>query len=214
MNSRVLALCFLLVLTLAAMIALRRIFDHGAPVPGAPSAQSGPIAVLGEIPPFSLASHSGVKLGRSELTGKVWAANFIFTRCAATCPMQTYRMGQLQKSLADARGWSDIRLVSFSVDPEHDTVEVLSEYAAQAGAQAGQWHFLTGARDEIWQLSTNGFKLAVGEPPPDAGSPLFHSPMLVVVDRRGRIRGYFDGMTGDGITEAAAAMRKILSSPN
>jgi protein SCO1/2 len=171
------------------------------------------LRVYGSMPAFTFTNQAAEAFGTAQLAGKVWAANFIFTRCPATCPMQTFRMGQLQKELAADPHWNEIQLVSFSVDPEFDTVSVLSDYADGAKAQAGQWHFLTESRDTTWQLITNGFKLAVGEAPPDAGSPLFHSPMLVVVDQQSRIRGYFDGMTEVGIQEAATAILTALNEP-
>jgi protein SCO1/2 len=180
-----------------------------------PAAPSGPksdaLPVYSSIPEFKFTNQASQAFGSAELAGKVWAANFIFTRCPATCPVQTLRMGQLQKQLSQDPRWKDMQLVSFSVEPEHDTPSVLRDFAEQKHAQPGQWHFLTGARSEIWQLSTNGFKLAVGEAAPHAGSPLFHSPMLVVVDQQRRIRGYYDGMTEAGINEAAAAIRTALS---
>jgi cytochrome oxidase Cu insertion factor (SCO1/SenC/PrrC family) len=168
-----------------------------------------PVPVLGKLPQFTLTSEDGQAFGSRQLAGKVWAANFIFTRCPGTCPRQTSQMSELQTTLAAQAGWDDIRLVSFSVDPEHDTPEVLTAYARQAGADPGHWRFLTGPRDDIWQLSKVGFKLDVGEAPPDAFSPLFHSSSFVLVDQQGRIRGYYDGLSEEGVEKASLAVRLI-----
>jgi len=170
----------------------------------------GELRVLGTLPDFSFTNHAGQPYGKQELAGKSWIANFVFTRCPATCPVQTMMMGQLQQKLSALPAWRDIRLVSFSVDPEHDTVDVLRDYAGQAGAHEGHWNFLTAPRADIWELSQKGFKLGVGEAPPDASSPLFHSPRMVLVDGQGRIRGYFDGMSAEGNDEVLAAIQRLL----
>lgn len=197
-----------LAVAIVALIALRSL--RPAPAVVVLPEQDG-LPVYSSIPAFSLTNQVASPYGTAELAGKVWAANFIFTRCPATCPVQTLYMGKLQRQLSALPRWDEIRLVSFSVDPEYDTPDVLAEYATEKGAEPGQWHFLTGVRSNIWTLSTAGFKLPVGEAEPDAEMPLFHSPMLVVVDQQSRIRGYFDGMTDEGISDAANAIREALA---
>jgi len=155
--------------------------------------------VLGAVPDFTLMNQGGHAFGNQFLKGKVWVANFIFTTCPNTCPEQSRRMRELQEKLETTPAWEVIRLISFSVDPETDTPDVLRAYAKVYEADPGHWHFLTGSRKAIWDLSKTGFKLDVGEAPPGGPSPLFHSPMLIVVDAVGRIRGYFDGMTDEGV---------------
>jgi cytochrome oxidase Cu insertion factor (SCO1/SenC/PrrC family) len=168
------------------------------------------LLVYGTLPDFSLTNHLGKACGTRELIGKTWIANFIFTRCPATCPIQTTMMGKLQEQLSSRPEWKHIRLISFSVDPGYDTVEVLNTFAGEAGAQDDHWYFLTGPRSDIWQLSKVGFKLAVGEAQPDAASPLFHSPKMVLVDAQGSIRGYFDGMSEEGNANIGAALRMLF----
>ena len=101
-------------------------------------------------------------------------------------------MAFLQEKLTDSR----IKLVSFSVDPEHDTPKVLSEYAVRHHAQEGKWFFLTGKKEEMWKFVTEGFSLGVAEPSPEdlkAGAePVIHSNRFVLVDQEGNIRGYYD----------------------
>ncbi len=165
--------------------------------------------VLGRVPQFKLTDQSGNAFGTRQLQGRCWLANFVFTRCAATCPMQTVRMSQLQKQLAKLNLGNDTYLVSFSVDPGHDTPEVLARYANRNEANKPQWRFLTGARDEIWKLSKEGFKLGVGQDTSGPDNPLFHSAKLVLVDHEGHIRGYFDGLTTQGIASAHRALQAV-----
>jgi protein SCO1/2 len=140
-----------------------------------------------------------------DLAGSVWIAGFIFTRCPDVCPALTARMADLQKALA---GPATVRLVSFSVDPIHDTPEVLRGYAERAGAK-GDWLFLTGSRDEVASLLKDGFHVAFADDgPPEA--PITHSDRLVLVDRELRIRGYYHGRDADDVarlTRDAAALR-------
>lgn len=150
------------------------------------------LPLLGEIPPFELTRQDGRDLSRSDLRGKVWIADFIFTTCAGPCPLMTQRMENLQTRFRNA---PDLRLVSFSVDPEYDTPEVLNEYATHFNARPERWAFLTGDRDAIYDLSIKGFKLAVADEA-DAGDydhMIIHSTYFVLVDREARIRGYYDG---------------------
>ena len=148
-----------------------------------------PLPVLGTLPSFSLVSKDGDAVSLEGLRGRPWVADFIFTRCAGTCPAMTAKMAELQ------RARPGLALVSFTVDPENDTPEVLSRYAKNAGAQKG-WLFVTGRRESIYALSTQGFKLAAMEVPKGeqgvGDGPFLHSSRFVLVDGLGRIRGFYD----------------------
>lgn len=198
-------------IALAAVLCSLIVFLKGIWADNAdnPCTVSLSMRVLGHVPQFKLTDQFGSAFGTRQLRGKYWFANFVFTRCIATCPAQTAKMAHLHEQLADLQSTDETYLVSFSVDPEHDTPEVLAQHAQQHHADVPQWRFLTGPRDEIWHLSKHGFKLAVGRNTPDEGSPLFHSPNIVLVDREGRIRGYFDGLTKEGIASAYRALQVI-----
>jgi protein SCO1/2 len=164
------------------------------------------LPVLGVIPPFSLTERAGTPLTADDLAGHVWVADFIFTRCPDFCPALTARMAGMQKALPPGR--DPIRLVSFSVDPVHDTPEVLRDYAARAGA-GESWRFATGPRDTIAGLLRDGFKLAFADDGPPA-SPITHSDRFVLVDRQLRIRGYYHGTDAADLARLArdaAALR-------
>ena len=166
--------------------------------------------ILLTLPAFELTDQEGRTFGSEQLRGKVWIANFIFTRCVLTCPVQTSHMAKLQQHLAQSAGWHDMALVSFSVDPEYDSPEVLTEYGTGYGADFSHWRFLTGDRSEIWDLSKNGFKLPVEERPMEVGLPLFHAPHLVLVDRQLRIRGFYNGMTDEEFEQISEDVSNVL----
>lgn len=152
---------------------------------------------FGIVPPFQLIDQNGQPFGSRELVGKIWIADFIYTTCPGPCPMISTRMSEMQKPLEK----TDVQLVSFSVDPEKDTPEVLRSYAEKLHARDERWKFLTGNRTTIYNLSQNGFKLAATND--GSGIPL-HSNRLILVDRSGIIRGYYDATSPDAVTKALA----------
>jgi protein SCO1/2 len=147
--------------------------------------------VLTAVGEFSLTDQAGRNVTPASLRGKVWAAAFMFTRCPTVCPRITRRMRELQVSATKKS--VALELVSFSVDPEHDTPAVLTEYAKQYGADLSSWRFLTGDLEAVRRTSEQGFKLALdGKATPGAEHfGLFHGSHLVLVDADGQIRGYY-----------------------
>lgn len=144
-----------------------------------------PLPVLGEIPAFHLINQQGHTFDRSALNGHVWIADFIFTHCEGPCPRMSSHMHAMQEKL-DA----SVHLVSITVDPERDTPDVLNAYARQFGADDNHWTFLTGNPEVINMLDHDAFKLGSLNPQMD------HSTRFVLVDKQGRVRGYY-GMTED-----------------
>ena len=171
---------------------------------------SRPLPSYGTVPQFNLTNQDSQPFGSSALAGKIWIADFIFTSCPGPCPIISTRMSELQKPLAK----SDVRLVSFSVDPEKDTPEVLRVYADKLRKEPFRWDFLTGPVDTITALSRDGFKLAIaGEEEPGSGP--VHSTRFVLVDRRGTIRGYYDALATDSVTKLLADTNHLLrEQPN
>jgi protein SCO1/2 len=153
----------------------------------------------GVVPSFELTNQAGRPFGSAQLAGKIWIADFIYTTCPGPCPMISTRMSELQKPLAN----TDVHLVSFSVDPAHDTPAVLRGYADKLNAQPQRWDFLTGPKSAIYGLMRNGFRLPVGDGRPEEQPPL-HSTRMVLVDRNGIIRGYYDGTAPDAVTKLLA----------
>lgn len=165
------------------------------------------LGVYGEVPEFALTERSGRRVTRVDLLGKVWVANFIYTRCTETCPLQSARLARLQAEFA---GEEAFRLVSITVDPERDTAAALAGYAEKYGADPARWLFLTGDKRAIYRLAKEGFRLGVVDPDDTtkAGgrfrlfepAPAFaahgstglvmHSSRLVLVDRQATIRAY------------------------
>ncbi len=202
-------------MVLAAALVMAATF---AALPGSPKAEGGAtgtfrrVRVLGTVPKFRLQSADGSSFGSKQLEGKVWIATFIFTRCGNTCPTQSAEIARLQKALGSHPRAADIRFVSITVDPVHDTPDVLREYAARVGADPGRWSFLTGSREEIWSLSKEGFHLPVEAGPSENGI-LSHAQSFILVDRALRMRGYYDALNGRELARLREDLDPVLEDP-
>src|SRR5439155_18311986 len=176
------------ILTLALMLLLRQL--------EVTALRQRTLSSYGTIPEFVLVNQGGQNFGSAQLRGKIWIADFIYTTCPRPCPMISTRMSELQKPLEK----TDVHLFSFSVDPERDTPEVLHGYAEKLRADPERWDFLTGPKSAIYKLSHDGFKLAVADGSDEAGIPV-HSTRMVLVDRHGEIRGYYEARAADAVTK-------------
>jgi len=175
--------------------------------------RDGKLPILGTISDFTLIERSGRRINRKCLAGKVSIVDFVFTRCASTCPMMTSRMATLQQRL---RGSDDVQLVSISVDPLRDTPAVLTEYAARYDADPDRWWFLTGDMKAIYRLSHESFRLTVEAVPEDEREPdmeaVLHSTKFVLLDRDVRIRGYYDGVDRADVDRLYEGAMKLLEN--
>ncbi len=153
------------------------------------SGPSGPavLPIYGSVPPLTLTDESGLPFSLAGLQGRVWVVDFIFTSCAGQCPQMTAQMAALQRRLP-----STVHLVSITVDPVRDTPAALTVYAKTWGSDLKRWHFLTGEVADIERLTREGFRLSYAEGG-TAEEPITHSVRFVLVDGRGKIRGYYDG---------------------
>lgn len=151
-----------------------------------------PPPVLFSLPTdYELTDHSGQPFNASTMRGEVWVASFVFTRCPSTCPAVTRAMQSLRARFD--RQDVNVKQVSFTVDPDYDTVPRLAAYAETVGATRDMWRFVTGDLKTINTLVAQGFKLALGErgPGEDGLFDIEHSIKLVLVDPQGNVRGFF-----------------------
>jgi protein SCO1 len=153
----------------------------------------------GSVPQFQMTDSEGHPFDSAALSGKVWIADFIYTNCPGPCPRMTSQMHRLaQREKRDP----DVRFVSISVDPEHDTPQVLDQYAHHFGGPTRQWLFLTGSRQTVHQLAFDTFHLG------DVIGKMDHSTKFALVDKRGDIRGYYSTFDHDGL---AALLKDVAA---
>lgn len=186
------------------------------------------IGDYGTVPAFAFTERSGRRVTRDDLRGFVWVADFIYTECTESCPAQSLQFKRLQQEFAGA---ADLRLVSITVDPRHDTPEVLQRYAERYGA-GDRWWFLTGDKHQIYCLAQQGFHLAATDPaepsPPACGRAwrfgpatawashgsqglVMHSARLVLVDRAGHIRAYHLATDAQSLATLTGNVRTLLA---
>ena len=176
------------------------------------SARAAKLPVFATLPDFSLTERSGRTVTRADLLGKVSVVDFIFTSCSAQCPQVTAQMVKMQE-FAIPR-WKNVQLLSLTVDPERDTPQVLSEYAKGFSADSRRWLFLTGERENLDELTRSGFKVASASPVPVDTSPeaVLHSVSLVLVDARGRIRGYYQSTDPEAMKQLRGDLAALAGS--
>jgi len=159
------------------------------------------LPVLRKLNDAAFTRQDGSEVRLSDLRGRVWVADFVFTRCSGPCPVMSANMSKLyQKWVKDA----GVRFVSFTVDPEFDTPKILSKYANRYGVNDNRWWFLTGDVDSIRTVAVDGF--AVG----DVENLIYHSEKFVLVDRGGKIRGYYEGTDEQEVDKLNGDIRRLL----
>jgi protein SCO1/2 len=164
-----------------------------------------PLPILGQVPQFQLTLQTDRPFDSHSLDGHIWVANFIYTTCDGPCPMMSHQMRGIQNS---TEGTPALKLVSFTVDPAHDTPPVLAKYAALFKADPERWYFLTGEMERLNALGVNGFKLN------SVDGNLSHSTRFVLVDGKRRIRGYYLS-SDDGFPKTLLHdIRQLQSEPS
>jgi protein SCO1/2 len=169
-----------------------------------------PLPSYGQIPPFTLTERSGKAIAASDLQGKIWVANFIYTTCPGPCRDLTRAMAQLQKQIPAG---IDCRFVSFTVDPVADTPSALKTYAESHNADSSRWLFVTGGKDALYDLFENGFHIVAArndEASQSTDGKFIHTTKLILIDWKGTIRGYYDGL----LPESRAKLMSDLSHLN
>lgn len=160
------------------------------------------LPVLGQVTDFAFTDSENKPFGFSDMQGQVWVADFIFTTCAGICPVMSSNMADLHREFADV---DNVKFVSFSVDPETDTPEVMQAYSEIYEADTSSWHFLTSSEDEVHTLAVEGFKIG------SVDDAFIHSSRFVLVDGAGQIRGYYEGLEDEGLDELRRDLPLLLS---
>ena len=166
-----------------------------------------------QAPDFDLELARGGRITDDDLAGRVYIADFIFTRCPLACPIMSDAMRTVQAGLSDLPT-DRIHLLSITVDPEHDTAERLNAYADRFDADPDRWLFAREAEAVTRGLSQDGFKLRVADGEPHARTPIEHSDRLILVDRDGTVRGMYSGTDPEAVERLIADARTLAERPD
>lgn len=141
------------------------------------------------VAPFSMTNQNGETITEKDYENHIYVADFFFTTCPSICPIMTKNMFLLQEKLSD---FSDVKLLSFSVTPEIDSIEQLKRYALQNKVDDSRWNLVTGSKKEIYALARKSY-LVVKEDGDGGPFDMIHTENFVLVDTQKRIRGFYDG---------------------
>ncbi|MFT4983040.1 MAG: protein SCO1/2 [Flavobacterium sp.] len=171
---------------------------------------------IGPAPKFELINQDGLKITNESYKGKVYVLEFFFTTCPSICPKMNQSMLLIEKKFF---GNPNFGIVSITIDPKHDTPEVLKEHANLLGVKSSSWNFLTGDRDKIYDLANKGFNLYAGENSKVNGG-FEHSGLFALVDKNGDIRCrkddfgnpilYYDGLDKKGVRDIQQDINVLL----
>ena len=165
-----------------------------------------------KVQPFSLTNQLGQTITLNDLKGRVWVADVIFSRCPGPCPKMTDEMSKIQKAFpADA----PLRLVTITTDPENDTTSRLKEYSEKFSAGPARWHFLTGTKRELLaNLASGSLKLSAVEKDKelqqDPNDLFIHSTVFVLVDKSGKVRGFYESLEPGFQEKIQADIKSLL----
>lgn len=156
------------------------------------------------VPPFAFENQDGAIITNDNVKGKIHVVNFFFTSCPSICPKMMSQLKRLQK-LSDGM---DIVILSYSVDPKRDSVPRLKRYADENGFSTVNWHLMTGDADEIYELGMTGYNLSAMEDE-SADGGFLHSEMVVLVDKKGRLRGMYEGTQTKAMDQLLNDIKKL-----
>ncbi|WP_461091320.1 SCO family protein [Spirosoma gilvum] len=159
------------------------------------------------VPDFKFVSQYGDTVTAKNLDGKIYVADFFFTTCPTICPKMKV---QLKRVYEKFKGNPDVMLLSHTIDPAHDSVAVLKEFAQNLGVTGQQWLFVTGDREKIYDIGQNSYMVTAQQ---DSSAPggVVHSGAFILVDKQKRIRGIYDGTTEEGVDKLMADMERLLA---
>src|SRR5262249_34680810 len=150
--------------------------------------QKQALPVILQVADFSLTNQNGAVVSLSDLRGKVWIADIIFTRCPGPCLKMTHQMKELQDALPKE---NPAKLITLTTEPEYDTAAILKQHAEHNGADTKRWTFLTGTKKGIADLAIGSLKLtAVEVKPEERTSPndlWVHSTIFVILDKHAQL---------------------------
>lgn len=150
-----------------------------------------------KIADFSFTDQNGKQITQQDVAGKIYVADFFFTTCQGICPIMT---GQMQRVYNHFQGDSLILFLSHSVKPQEDSVPVLAAYAKKHGADSRQWHFLTGNKQELYEMARKSYLVSLTEGDGSAAD-FVHTQFFALVDPERRIRGFYDGTDSTDVTK-------------
>lgn len=165
----------------------------------------GTDSVYHVIAPFQFVDQDSALVTSETVAGKIYVADFFFTSCRTICPIMKTQMLRVYEATADM---PDVLLISHTIDPEWDTVALLHDYAERLGVESRRWHFVTGVKDSIYKIAQTSYYATAME---DRSEPdgFIHSGAFLLIDRKGRIRGKYDGTREEEVNQLVSDIKRL-----
>lgn len=165
----------------------------------------GTDTVYHTIAPFSFVDQDSVKITNTTFADKIYVADFFFTSCRTICPIMKSQMLRVYEVTKDM---PDVLLLSHTIDPEYDTVALLHDFAERLEVESNKWHFVTGVKDSIYKIAQTSYFATAME---DKSEPdgFIHSGAFLLIDKRGRIRGKYDGTKEEDVNRLIVDIKRV-----
>ncbi len=157
------------------------------------------------IRPFVFVNQNGEKVTDADFKDKIYIADFFFTHCPTICPKVTAQMLRIHDRFKDS---THVALLSHSIDPRHDSVQVLHAYASQLGVVPPKWNFVTGNRDSIYAITSDYYSIAIETPGVQGGFD--HSGRIILVDKNKHVRAFCDGTNSKDVDKFMLDIERLL----
>ncbi|WP_435355545.1 SCO family protein [Emticicia sp. SJ17W-69] len=164
-------------------------------------------SVYHTIPDFTFTNQNGVEVSNKTFEGKIYVSDFFFTTCPTICPVMKKQMLRVYEKYKEN---PQVGILSHTIDPRHDSVQVLKEYAARLGVKKPMWQFVTGEKDKIYEIGEKSYYVTAGEDSTAAGG-IIHSGAFILVDKKRRVRGLYDGTKEEDVTKLIKDMEVLLN---
>ncbi|MEO1053626.1 MAG: SCO family protein [Bacteroidota bacterium] len=200
---------FVSLLLIASLLACENRTGDALPILGETTVdeKTGNV-VYYQAPAFSFTDQLNQTISNADFDGKVYVVDFFFTSCPTICPKMTNHLKRVQDHFEDEKG---VGIISYSIDPEHDTPERLSAYADHYGIDQAKWSLLTGADTEIFEIAKD-YKVMAFDDGTQHQPSLIHDGTFVLVDDKRRIRGYYNGLDDTEVTRLISDIEWLLES--
>lgn len=163
-------------------------------------------SVYHTIPDFQFINQDGAKVSNQTFAGKIYVSDFFFTTCPTICPVMKKQMLRIYAQFKEN---PQVGILSHTIDPRHDSVQVLREYATRLGVSGNMWQFVTGEKDKIYEIGEKSYYVTAQEDSLAAGG-VIHSGAFVLVDKKRRVRGTYDGTKEEDVTKLMKDMEILL----
>lgn len=164
-------------------------------------------SVYHTIPDFKFINQDGLEVSNKTFEGKIYVSDFFFTTCPTICPVMKKQMLRVYEKFKEN---PQVGILSHTIDPRHDSVQVLREYATRLGIKNPMWQFVTGEKDKIYEIGEKSYYVTAGQDSLAAGGYI-HSGAFILVDKKRRVRGLYDGTKEEDVTKLMKDMEVLLN---